>query len=545
MYPIQSDQRSTGFLFPHFGYSSLRGVNLGEGFFWAMGRSFDQTFYADSYSKFGYGLGHEFRYMLAPPSKGTFKTYAFRPKAGGPWDYDLDWSAVQMLPDKFRATLQVRQYSDLAFQQQIQDSLNLASSRTRRSSLSVSRGFGTIGFQALADSTETFFPESRVVNEHLPSVRLNQSPRKFRKSGLVFQWEARAERLGFGDENRVDRFQRYDMNPHLSRPVSLSFLQMTPEVQLRYTRYGASISDEGLTGPALDRRYVETSLDLRGPTFSRVFNTPGNFYSDKFKHVIGPEVTWTYRSPVDDFDLIPKFDGVDYNLGTNEVRYALVQRLLAKRPSGRGDKLEAWELLNWRVGQTYYVQIANGQNEFDPNYSSSAFGPGGVPAHLSPLQSRLRFRPTQAFSSNFDLEYDVNFKQMRSLGLSATLSQPRVSLQAGWSRATRLAEAAADRIPTRNTLRGSGRFFVLPSRLRLEGSADYDVLAKNLVQMTGRVRYDVQCCGFIGEVIQSDYNIKQDKQFRFSIELANIGSMGNFMGQAGEEATRGFAGGRR
>ena len=544
MYPIHRDQRSTGFLFPHFGYSSLRGFTVGEGFFWAMGRSFDQTFHVDDYSKFGYGLGHEFRYMLASPSKGNFKTYAFRRKTGGPWDYDLDWSAVQMLPDKFRATLQVRQYSDLAFQQQIQDSLNLASSRTRRTSLSISRGFGTIGFQALADSTETFFPESRVVNEHLPSVRLNQSPRKIGRSGVVFQWEARGERLGFGNQDRVDRFGRYDLLPKVSRPLSLSFLQVTPEVQVRYTRYGATVGDDGLNGPALDRRYVETSLDLRGPTFSRVFNTPGNFYSDKFKHVIGPEVTWTYRSRIDDFDVIPKFDGNDYNLGTNQVNYALVQRLLAKRP-GRGDKLEAWELLNWRVGQTYYVQIGNGQNEFDPNYSSAAFGPGGVPAHLSPLQSRLRFRPTQAFSSNFDLEYDVNFKQMRSLGLSATLSQPRLNLQVGWSRATRLAEVAANRIPTRNTLRGSGKFFVLPGRLRLESSADYDVLGKNLVQFTGRVRYDVQCCGFIGEVIQSDYNIKKDKQFRFAIELANIGSIANMMGLEGEEATRGFAGGRR
>ena len=42
-YPIRRDGRSTGFLFPHFGYSSYRGFNVGTGFFWAMGRSLDQT----------------------------------------------------------------------------------------------------------------------------------------------------------------------------------------------------------------------------------------------------------------------------------------------------------------------------------------------------------------------------------------------------------------------------------------------------------------------------------------------------------------------
>ena len=56
------------------------------------------------------------------------------------------------------------------------------------------------------------------------------------------------------------------------------------------------------------------------------------------------------------------------------------------------------------------------------------------------------------------------------------------------------------------------------------------------------MRYDVQCCGFMAEVIQSDYNAKQERQFRFAIELANIGSIGNFMGTDAEAA--GFLGRR-
>ena len=39
--------------------------------------SADQTFYADHYSKFGYGFGHELRYVLHAPSRGTFRTYVF------------------------------------------------------------------------------------------------------------------------------------------------------------------------------------------------------------------------------------------------------------------------------------------------------------------------------------------------------------------------------------------------------------------------------------------------------------------------------------
>ena len=43
-YPISKDHRSTGFLLPSVGYTSARGYNLNAGFFWAMGRSADQTF---------------------------------------------------------------------------------------------------------------------------------------------------------------------------------------------------------------------------------------------------------------------------------------------------------------------------------------------------------------------------------------------------------------------------------------------------------------------------------------------------------------------
>jgi lipopolysaccharide assembly outer membrane protein LptD (OstA) len=540
VYPIQKDQRSTGILFPHFGYSSFRGFNIGTGFFWAMGRSADQTFYFDQYSRYGYGLGHEVRYTLKSPSRGSLRTYFFRPTGIPGWEYDVNWTAVQSLPHSFRGSLFVRQYSNLSFQQQIQESLDLVSRRTRSSSLNIQRNFKAVSVQALADSTETFFEDQHRVNRHVPSLVLSRSPQKLHFGGLVFGYETRAEGLQLGDQDRLDYYSRFDLYPRLSRPLSASFLQLTPALELRYTRYGTSLLDDALDGPPIDRRYLEGSMDMRGPTFSRVFNLPGHFYTDRIKHVIGPEVTWTYRSPVDRFDEIPKFDGNDYYLGTNEVNYALVQRFYAKRAPRPGAKAEAYEFLNWRLQQTYYVQIGDNQGEFDPNYSSSAFGPGGQPDHNSPVQSRLRLRPTPEFNTNFDLEYDVNFHQLRTLGLSASLNRRRGSVQASWSRGKRVAAKAENRVLNRDTLRGSGRLEVLPGKLSLESSADYDLLNKVLRQSTARIRYGIQCCGFTVETIQSEYGVKKDRQFRFAIELANVGSIGNFMGEDQSDQKRGF-----
>jgi hypothetical protein len=265
---------------------------------------------------------------------------------------------------------------------------------------------------------------------------------------------------------------------------------------------------------------------MRGPTFSKVFNTPGNFYSERYKHVIGPEVTWTYRTAAETFTEVPIFDGGDPVPGTNELRYALVQRFYSKRRAG-GARAEPYEFLTWRVGQTYYLNAAAAQ--FDPAYASSPFGaPGGEPASLSPLQSRFRLRPTRAFTTNFDLEYDVNFHQLKYVSLSAAANYARVALNASWFRGNRITDQVSRRGVNRDTVRTNARFVLWPSKFAVDGSIYYDLLNHDLKQWSARARYDVQCCGFLAEVINSDYNTKQNRQWRFSIELANIGSIGNF-----------------
>jgi lipopolysaccharide assembly outer membrane protein LptD (OstA) len=539
MYPIQEDQRASGLLFPRFGTDSRRGKNIGTGFFWAMGRSSDQTFYFDHWTQYGQGYGHELRYVRGGGSRGNFTTRFVRRKATelsplAGWEYDLNWAAAQTLPGQLKASLRVQESSSLLFQEQFQEDLDLASRRTRFSTASLQRSFGATSVLLLADSADTFFSDSDEFDRrrHLPTLEVSQSSQKLGRTGLVLSYEARAENLALGNQDRVDTYGRYDLMPRLSRPLSVSFLQLTPEVVYRYTAYGVSdleLDDNVilLSGPAVSRRYGETSVDMRGPTFSRVFDTEGNFYSDRFKHVIGPEVTWTYRSRVD-LDLLnalPFFDERDRVPGTNEVRYALVQRLYAKRRGGSG-KLEPYEFFNWRVGQTYYLDP--NASLYDPGYNSSAFGPGGDPASFSPLQSRLRFRPTPRLSSNFDLEYDVNFKQLKYVSLSGNVNYPRAAVQATWYRGNRLAGRADRRGVSQDTISGNARLFLVPGRFALDGSAYYDLVTKAFRGWTARARYDVQCCGFLVEMIESGFNTGKRREFRYGIELANIGMVGNY-----------------
>ena len=198
MYPIQSDQRSTGFLFPHFGYSQLRGFNVGRGLLLGHGPQLRPDLLRRPLLEVRPRVRPRVPLRARPALQRELQDLRLPPEGRRPPGTTTSTGTPsRCCPYKLRGTLHVRQYSDLAFQEQIQDSLEpgLQPHAPHRRS-TCSRGFGTVGFQALADSTETFFAEDSAVNEHLPTVRLNQSPRKIGRSGVVFTWEARGRAPG-------------------------------------------------------------------------------------------------------------------------------------------------------------------------------------------------------------------------------------------------------------------------------------------------------------------------------------------------------------
>ena len=540
-FPINPDQRSTGILMPRYGSSSgasAKGREIGLGFFWAMGRSMDQTFYYDWYTQYGIGLGHEFRYVRNSASKGNFRSYFTRQTGAGKFEYDLDWSASQSLPHRFRATLSANLYSSLVSRQSLQDSLDYSSTRSRRASVGLQGSIGPAYLRLLGDSNDVFFFDDSVQRRrHLPQLQVNQQPKKIARTGIAFGYEATVEKLAQGnaasaEELSLQQYSRIDVAPQLTRSFSVPFLSVSPKALVRYTRYGASLDEnDELEGPALDRKFFEGSIEGRGPKLFKIFRLPGDFYSEKFKHTFEPEFLYTYRSKVQSFAQIPSFDFNDQYPGTNQLLYGLTNRIYAKRMGAAG-KLVTHELLSWRLSQTYYFDIGQNQGNFDPNYYSAVFarGPGGVPSHKSPIQSNISLRPTLSSSLNFGTEYNPNYKQFTSLSLNGRINQPRVVLQGGWSKVVNQTVVAADRKAFVNTVRSSGKLVLWPERLTVEGSLTYDLLQKRMLQSTSRVRFGIQCCGFAVEQVSYNTRYRQEKKTTFQIELAGIGSIGNFLG---------------
>src|ERR687897_698912 len=77
-YPINKEDRATGFLLPIYGSSDIKGQTLNNAFFWAINRSQDATLYHSFYSRTGQSFGGEYRYVQSGASSGRVETSIVR-----------------------------------------------------------------------------------------------------------------------------------------------------------------------------------------------------------------------------------------------------------------------------------------------------------------------------------------------------------------------------------------------------------------------------------------------------------------------------------
>ncbi|MFQ5791392.1 MAG: LPS-assembly protein LptD, partial [Acidobacteriota bacterium] len=527
-YPIDEDGRSTGFLLPQIGTSTFKGVMVSESFFWAISRSMDATFTAERFSN-GVGAGTEYRYVQSPKSRGQFRTYLLREKETQQTEYTLDYSMNQELPAGFRAVARANFFSSFSFQQRFHENFNAVTRRSKRASGSVSRSWSQYTFRALFDRNDTSFGRRVAVRQILPKVALSARPTKVGSTPLLFSFSSEASRLSSSQRRGRIEHQRFDILPSISYPFTkLSYLTFRTTFISRYTYYSGQLDKKGFfVDEGIDRRYYQVNLDVRGPTFSRIFNTPGNFYAERYKHVIEPQVIYSYRSQVDTFDNIIKFDSQDFVPGTNQLSFNLVNRFLAKRKTVDGKEIAtSVEFLTWIVSQRYFFDV--NASLYDRRSFSPFFSPNGVPSNLSPVTSKLRFRPSRSFSASWNFDYDVNFGKFSAMSVVASFSGASWGqLQGSWAR-----RVVVNRDIVRDTFRWIGDLNLGEGlKTRVETNID---LRRNLLHFKARMTYDVQCCGFLVEFARFKFGSFRDENIiRFGVTLANVGSFGTALGGRG------------
>ena len=585
-HPVQKGSRESGFYIPHIGRSSRKGFVVGDSFYWAIDRSMDLTLGAEYYSARGAALHENFRWR---PNDTSFLDLTYfgvfdRKNQGGE---DVHLNGEGALPWGFRGVADIEYLSTYQFRQAFSEAISLAVNSEVKSKLFLSKSSDGFFYNAEVGRYQNF--QSTGVGDvvtilHAPGFEISGVDHALWNSPFLASFDGAVEGLSrsepsFRTANLVGRF---DFHPSIALPLHWRGWALRPEFALRDTLYTHELLPSKNLGRATDdvlnRKALETTVDLRMPTLERVFQN--EISGQKLKHVIEPSLTYRYVTGINNFGNVLRFDSRDILSNTNELEVGLTQRFYAKggKPSSSdchdsegllvtGMQSESrsakhpWqredprsqpcpktpaarEILSWRVAQKYF---------FDPSFGHALIS-GQTNAlattsdftgiafltdrrRWSPILSRLRIQTTPNSEAEWNLDYD--FKKGRIDSSTAVANYHFGDFTVGGS---------DNFLRTLSVLLSSGEFsqsryhqfrvllgYASPSKRGWSGLSNFgfDANAGYLQYGSLQTTYNWNCCGVSLEyrriVLKSVGRNENEYLFRFN--LANLGGFGNLRRQ--------------
>jgi len=541
------ENRASGFLVPGLGYSNQRGAFLGLNYYWVTGRSTDLTSQLEVFSGGTIGLGEEARWRPTDESAGIFRGFVVRdqdatlcvpltqapPNGGngactlsdgslgvyttGPetrWKVALDHVSDD-LPYDIRGVVSVRAYSDKEYLQDWEKSFALNSARQVPSFAYLTRNVGADSINLRFERTETFYAAT-VVQERIPSLEYFHRTAPIGDSPFFLALQSSLSGLYVNKGNGLlsGTYGRFDLNPVISFPLrNIPWLSILAQAGGRLTEY-TDTTDEGqqnFTGNSFLRSYAIAGLSVVGPSFSRIFDVnlgPWN----KLKHIIEPRVDYTYVSNVSDPARVPAFDTIDTALGQNQVRYAIVNRLLARTASGAAGSAE--EIASLEIAQTYAFTLP--QTIFLPSA-------GYVQRQSGPIEAILRVAQGGVLHADARLSFDPYSSQVTNTTLTAGANWGVNYVALSWF-GTRPVTQAGQALAHSDQVRFAGGLD-LGKAFRFDASVNYSA-DQNLLQ-EGRflVTYKGSCYTVFLEYRNLDLPPTPRRDVRLVVNLKDIGTL--------------------
>jgi LPS-assembly protein len=552
-YPVQEDDRATGFLIPAYGTSTIRGQSLSNAFFWAINRSHDATFLHDWFSRTGQGFGGEYRYALGAGSDGYLRTYALREHEAVYTDtfgnqttmpdrrsYEVRGQASHRIGQHLRARGRADYFSSLEVQQTYFMNVYDASRRQRSFSGSLTGNFGEYSVIGSVDRSEYFYGRSSSSTRGgAPRVVVSRAERPLFGSPAYLSVNGEYNRMLVqrrSDDLVADQgLTRYDVFPRIRVPFTRwQFLTVNSTAGLRSTYWTESRDPLlGQVQQGIGRNYYELQANVTGPVFNRIWTFAGSRYAEKLKHSVQPYFNVQRISAIDAFERIVQADATDTIVGnTTRLSYGVANRFYRK-PAGDRSR----EIVNASIGQSYYTDARAAL--YDIYYQSVG---GTAPSRFSPVAIAVRALPTDYVTANLRAEYDTQYDAFRSIAADGTIEW-RGWLQAiaGWSQRRYIPGLPGfdDQGRLDHYLNASTHVRLRQNRFGGSHQFNYDVLRSSFLQQRFTAYYNAQCCGFAVEYQTYDLSrlgfspVLQDRRFNFSFSLAGIGTFANFFGALG------------
>jgi LPS-assembly protein len=566
--------RSSGFLLPSSGSSTIKGRTFHAAYFQTLGRSTDLLVRTDVFTKRGLGFGFDFRARPDENSRialGSFLVFdrLFGEKGPDQGGSSFYADAVQYFKNGFVAVADVNITSSFAFRQVFAENVLQAISPEERSLFYLNRNWKSYSLNLAMNEQSTFIADQVIKTRQLPSFNLSKrSSRISERIPIYFSFDAalegvrRSESRGGESLLRAPSIvQRMDFAPRITLPLK-SFaggFTLTPSVGFRTTFYSDSVDPtrRAFIGANLFRNYAEVVLDFRPPSLAKIFRHRDG--EPWFKHIIEPYITYRRIAGIDEYNRTPLVDERDAVVSTSEIEYGLDNRFIIRRPGPDGKAPQPYELLNVSLTQKYFFDPTFGgalkdcgvgsqpgcqRQQFFPVNTLSGFAFGGLQRNFSPLNLRARVRPTQVTFADVRLDFDTRYSSLRNLVVSGGFTKGILSLSHSWY-FTRLIAVDQFRLEDKqrfdpasypgnqldistfigNPAKGPYGGFTLAYDFR---DKDIRGIARDqrLIYLTSTAGWAWDCCSFQVQNITFRAGARDENRIVFAFTLKGIGTFG-------------------
>ncbi len=553
-FPVQTDRQS-GFLSPGYGFSSKRGFQWQQPFYWAINKSHDVTVTGNVETAARIGLLGEYRYAPNRNLEGHLVASYFNEKIRGPAStssptnrWSLTGTHRQKLPHDVRLYGDFFFVGDDRFLREMNTPFYAGSGdvelRSRRWTRSRAGAVKTWD-RSLLRGESFYFQDLRNDDTYafqvLPTIQ-------FQTAHHIWK-----DRLEVGADVQGANFfrekgyygQRLNISPWISLPFSLGgYVYGSLKATAHETLYHMS-SEEQVFPENLGRQKPDTTFDRFEPngtrsreTFeikaeigtrlTRVFQV--NWGSlKKLKHVAEPHVSYTYV-PVVNQDDLPLFDGLDRMNSRSLFGYGVTNRLMGKFDTGTAETAEGAATTSVRELARLTVMQA-----YDPSRrlreGAERFGISETRQHFSDVAIDARLTPFPFLRLTSDTIYDIDQAEITATRVGAYLTDPRP-----------LPETSPlfQQLQRRTTLGVSYR--TISDRLLKELNANLIVRLNEYFSAAYFSRYDLNDNSFIGNRYYLRFLSSQrcwafdlgivdkvnpsETEFRFAVTLIGISSFG-------------------
>jgi LPS-assembly protein len=594
---IARKPRHTGFLLPQFSNSSIKGTIIGAGFFWAISPSMDLLLGLENYSLRGLAPRAQFR---AHPSQATKLTADFfevndRDKVRqnrAPGESLKVVGDTLDLPYGFRGVADVDYVSSLAFRETYSPTFTEAVNSEAHQAGFLTKDFQAYSFNVYASRYQDFLsaqplyqcqgseckyvPETSVIIRETPQFSFLGMDKQAGGSPFYFSFQTSAGEVGRSEPGLElpSLSERLDVHPEVTlRLPEFWGFHLTPSAGVDAARYGISLDPNR---EPLDRLLGDFSLDLRPPSFEKVFAK--SLWGRRFKHVIEPDIVYRLVKARNSEELanVVRYDDLDILCQTNEVEYSLTNTILARKdaPAGTTDKPQAQELISWRISQKYYfdptfggVLGSNNPIVWEPTLSLTGFHfiPG---RRLSPVVSDLKVAPFSFYDTELKLDLSPNGQGILDAGITSHIRHGIYGLaftdfyinkDTYISLLSRTASTPSATTTSSPTPMSFAEYLLLPphptttttsttpttsyhllnalatfgdfDRKGLSGAlgVNYNLVQKIVAGGVAQLSYNFGCFGLNVEYQRySLTTLRIENVYRIAISFANVGTFGNF-----------------